>query len=211
MENERIKKVSRYFNEMKVGRTQGGGSFIAVEMQFPANWVVVDNLKEKFGVDAYPHKGLTYFSTSLDNGFDRLFDAIDYNIEKMKAAEERKRLLEEKRKELVSLFSDENNSLEHLKKLVFATEWINENGMRVLSRFDEENINPEPQKIYEIGKAIPECNMMTTTLIHNGDTPPTTFSDNNIQEAIDDETDDYYETDDYETAVKMNIKNKNDK
>lgn len=200
MENDRIKKVSRYFNEMKVGRTQGGGSFIAVEMQFPANWVIVDNLKEKFGVDAYPHNGLTYFSTSLDNGFDLLFDAIDYNIEKMKAAEERKRLLEEKRKELVSLFSDENNSLEHLKNLVFAREWINENGMRELSRFDD----PEPLKIYETDKAIPVSNMMTTTLIHNGDTPPTTFSDSDIQEAIDYGTDDYYETDDYATEEKIN-------
>ena len=208
MENDRIKKVSRYFNEMKVGRTQGGGSFIAVEMQFPANWVIVDNLKEKFGVDAYPHNGLTYFSTSLDNGFDLLFDAIDYNIEKMKAAEERKRLLEEKRKELVSLFSDENNSLEHLKNLVFAREWINENGIRELSRFDDS----EPLKIYETDKAIPVSNMMTTTLIHNGDTPPTTFSDSDIQEAIDYETDDYYETNDYATEEKINEnKNKNDK
>ena len=204
MENDRIKKVSRYFNEMKVGRTQGGGSFIAVEMQFPANWVIVDNLKEKFGVDAYPHNGLTYFSTSLDNGFDLLFDAIDYNIEKMKAAEERKRLLEEKSKELVSLFSDEYNSLDRLKKLVFATEWINENGMKELIRFDEECINPAPLKTYETDKAIPESNMMTTTLIHNGDTPPTTFSDSNVQEAIDYETDDYYETDGYATEEKIN-------
>lgn len=204
MENERIKKVSAYFNEMKVGRTDKGGSFIAVEMTFPASWVIVDNLKQKFGVEANQYQGKTYFSTSLDNGFDKLFDAIDYNIEKMKAAEERKELLKEKTKELISLFSDENNSLNSLRKLVFGTETIEDNGVKTIYPFgkvpDDKPLNDdkpfnmddyltrmEARRTKEDGQPakasdLPECRMTTTTFVHKVPTAPTTLPDEEDEE-----------------------------
>ena len=46
-----------------------------------------------------------------------MFDAIEYNIEKMKEAIERAQLLSEKTKELKRIFEDENISISQLRTL----------------------------------------------------------------------------------------------
>lgn len=122
MDNERIKKLFPYFNKFEVGISEKKETYMILSMQFPDNWVVVDDIKTKFGVDTYLYQGLTIFSSDINTPIDNIFDAVDYNIEKMKAAEERKRLLVAKNKQLVMLFADESNSLESLRNLVFGTE-----------------------------------------------------------------------------------------
>ena len=60
-----------------------------------------------------------YFITEMEVGFDTVFDAIDYNIEKMMILEERSQLFKTKVEELKELFGDEKISIESLRTLEF--------------------------------------------------------------------------------------------
>lgn len=122
---ERIKNIEEYFLGMDVK-----DGLVSVAVKFPRKWMILDGLDEKYGVvideckntQGSPYakeSGSFYFATSLEDGFDAAFDAIDENISVMKAAEERVELLEAKTNELKALFSDEENSLEKLKTLEF--------------------------------------------------------------------------------------------
>ena len=118
---ERIEKISQYFKEMQI-TTVNGKQVIYVVVSFPRNWIIDENIEEKFGIVVSQGTNMTdyYFCTDIDSGEEVLFDAIDYNIEKMKEAIERAQLLSIKTKELKSLFEDESITIEELRSLTIS-------------------------------------------------------------------------------------------
>lgn len=117
---QRIEKISQYFKEMQITNVDGN-QVIYVVVSFPRNWIIDENIESKFGITVLHGNEPSeyYFSTDIDSGEEVLFDAIDYNIEKMQEAIERAQLLSNKTRELKSLFENENISIESLRTLTF--------------------------------------------------------------------------------------------
>ena len=114
---ERIKKIEPYFKEMQI-ITVEKEPVIYVVVEFPYGWVIDEELEPKFNITIRKgeHSGEFYFCSEIKNGEETVFDAIEYNIEKMKEAIERAQLLSEKTKALKQLFEDESASILQLRK-----------------------------------------------------------------------------------------------
>lgn len=116
---ERINKLGTYFHKMEIVTIEDK-QIIYVAIVFPNGWIIDSDLEEKYNVtverDSY---GTYYFATEIENGVDTVFDAIDYNITKMKDAIERSKLLSEKTLELKRLFENEEIPVESLRNLTF--------------------------------------------------------------------------------------------
>lgn len=123
----RIKQIETYFKEMQIV-TIDGKQVIYVIVNFPYGWVIDEEIEEKYNVtiSSGEYNGEFYFCTEIENGEEKVFDAIEYNIEKMKEAIERAQLLSEKTKELKRIFENENITLPQLRNLKIV--------------YDEENI-----------------------------------------------------------------------
>lgn len=117
---ERIGKIKEYFKEMQIV-TVDGEQIIYVIVNFPYGWVIDESLETKFDVSVQEGEYPTefYFATNIDNGEGKIFDAIEYNIEKMKDAIERAQLLKAKIAELKDIFQNENITLPELRSLRF--------------------------------------------------------------------------------------------
>ena len=117
---ERIKKIEPYFKEMQI-ITVEKEPVIYVVVEFPYEWVIDEELEPKFNITISKgeHSGEFYFCSEIKNGEENVFDAIEYNIGKMKEAIERAQLLSEKTKALKQLFEDESVSILQLRKLKF--------------------------------------------------------------------------------------------
>ena len=119
--SERIKKLGRYFNEMQIIE-ENGVNIIYVAVTFPSRWIIDEDFAKKKSVTVVDgnNPGQYYFCTELDGeGSDAIFDVIDDNIEKMKEAIERAKLLETKTRELKNMFENEEISIEKLRTLRF--------------------------------------------------------------------------------------------
>lgn len=116
---ERINKLGTYFHKMEIVTIEDK-QIIYVAIVFPNGWIIDSDLEEKYNItverDSY---GTYYFATEIENGVDTVFDAIDYNITKMKDAIERSKLLSEKTLELKRLFENEEIPVESLRNLTF--------------------------------------------------------------------------------------------
>lgn len=119
---DRIKKISQYFKGMQITTTDDGSQVVYVVVSFPNGWIVDEELEEKFGITISQGTNMSeyYFCTDIDSGEQVLFDAIDYNIDKMKEAIERAQLLSKKTSELKDIFTDENVTIEQLRTLTFS-------------------------------------------------------------------------------------------
>lgn len=119
---ERIKKISEYFKEMQVIDVDGVQT-IYVVVKFPNGWKIDNTLEEKYKtiVEVGNEPNEFYFFTELENE-ENVFNAIEYNIEKMKDAIERATLLKQKINELKELFQDESISIQTLRTLNFKME-----------------------------------------------------------------------------------------
>ena len=113
---ERIEKIGEYFDSMSVAATNG---IIYVRVHFPKGWGCSEVTKHNFNVSAVNDEipGYVYFFSKMEEGFDRIFDAIDYNISFNKEAEVKVSLLKEKIEELKTIF--ENEDVDTLKTLEF--------------------------------------------------------------------------------------------
>lgn len=118
---DRIKKLGKYFQGMQIVTTDDGSQVIYVIVRFPYNWIIDDDIEKKFGVTVAQGSSAEeyYFCTDIETGEQVLFDAIEYNIDKMKEAIERTQLLSRKTNELKSIFEDENVTIEELRTLKF--------------------------------------------------------------------------------------------
>lgn len=117
---QRILALGNYFRGLQVSIDDNNNKLVIVTLRFPDNWVIADELSNKFGVTVMKGNGSEYyFAIEISNGFSKVFDAVEYNIEKMKRAQERADLLKKKASELHNLFADENIPLEKLRALSF--------------------------------------------------------------------------------------------
>ena len=151
---ERIENVKQYFKGMQVENLEGA-NIIYVIVQFPPRWIIDEDIKDKFGVSivqGQDYPGQFYFCAEMEKGFDVVFDAIEYNVEKMLTAQERASLLKQKVQELQRLFMDESISIESLRTLDFTyktnfskirKKTAKTNEKNTISLDKEDLINPE--------------------------------------------------------------------
>ena len=116
---EKTKRISEYFKEMQVV-TVDGVQMIYVIVNFPNGWTIDKMTEEKFStiVEIGNAPNEYYFFTEIDNE-DKIFDAIEYNIKKMKDTIERTNLFKQKSDELKKIFQNENYTIQDLKTLEF--------------------------------------------------------------------------------------------
>lgn len=114
---DRIEKLGSYFNSMNVAAENG---IIYVLVQFPKGWGCSEVTEHNFNVKAVrdnENVGCFYFFANLEVGFDKVFDAIEYNIKFNEEAQAKVNLLREKIEELKNIF--ENEDINTLKTLEF--------------------------------------------------------------------------------------------
>lgn len=112
--NERIRNVGKYFAMFNVH-----DGVVCVGVRFPDKWTLFDaqTICDEFNILIKSKDGVTFFLCDINDGFDPVFDAVDFIIEQNKSLEEKTNLLKQKVEELRSLFEQE--SLEKLKTLQF--------------------------------------------------------------------------------------------
>jgi hypothetical protein len=113
---ERINKLGDYFKGMQVSAENG---IIYVTVQFQKGWACSEVTEHNFGVKAVQDEtpGVFFFFTDMEVGFDKVFDAIEYNINFNEEAQAKVNLLREKIEELRTIF--ENEDIDTLKTLEF--------------------------------------------------------------------------------------------
>ncbi len=114
---DRIAKLGKAFQRMEIISNEVDGQQVYVAVSLPANWIVDDRTQEKFGVGHTTSNGVTFFWGALEDGENNVFDAIDYNIEQNRTAQEKANLFEEKVKELQSIFTNDDYTIEQLRSL----------------------------------------------------------------------------------------------
>lgn len=142
---DRIKKIEPYFKEMQIVTVEDS-QIIYIVVEFPIDWVIADDLEETYNVSVGNgnYGGEYIFCTPIDNGEEKIFDAIEENIEKMKEAIERSQLLGEKIKELRNIFEDENVTINQLRQLKM--ELPEHNEIIQIGKKKEKNKNEETEK-----------------------------------------------------------------
>lgn len=113
---DRINKLNPYFKEMQVNAANG---IIYITIQFPKGWGCSELTEHDFNVKTAQDKdtGLFYFFTEINCGFDKIFDAIEYNIKFNEEAQIKVDLLRDKIDELTLIFEKED--IDTLKTLEF--------------------------------------------------------------------------------------------
>ena len=113
---ERIERLGMYFNSMNVSAEN---NIIYVRVQFPKGWGCSELTEYNFNVKSVTDKipGYFYFFTNMEIGFDKIFDAIEFNIRFNEEAQAKVSLLREKIEELKDIF--ENEDINVLKTLEF--------------------------------------------------------------------------------------------
>lgn len=113
---DRIKNISEYFIGMQMSTED---NVVYVRTRFPEKWVISELLEDNFKVRGIQDKknNTQFFFTGIENGFDAVFDAIDFTIQMNKSALERLDLFKEKVEELKELFDSED--IEKLRRLEF--------------------------------------------------------------------------------------------
>jgi hypothetical protein len=113
---ERIEKLGQYFNSMNLSSDNG---IIYVRVQFPKGWGCSEVTEHNFNVKSVKDDipGYFYFFADMEIGFDKVFDAIEYNIQFNEEAQAKVGLLKEKIEELKYIFEKED--IDVLKTLEF--------------------------------------------------------------------------------------------
>ena len=113
---ERIERLGMYFHSMNVAAEN---NIIYVRVQFPKGWGCSELTEYNFNVKSVTDEipGYFYFFANMEIGFDKIFDAIEYNIQFNEEAQAKVSLLREKIEELKDIF--ENEDINVLKTLEF--------------------------------------------------------------------------------------------
>lgn len=100
-----------------------GEQYIYVAVIFHQKWDVdKEKTSEKFSVDSYGTDDGTntfYFVAPLETGFDAVFDAVEFNVQRNKTKIEKAEIFKEKYTEFVNIFENEEVTPEMLKTLEF--------------------------------------------------------------------------------------------
>ena len=113
---ERIEKLGTDFHSMNVAAEN---NIIYVRVQFPKGWGCSELTEYNYKVTAVKDEvpGYFYFFADMEIGFDKVFDAIEYNIQFNEEAQTKVTLLREKIEELKNIFETEDINV--LKTLEF--------------------------------------------------------------------------------------------
>lgn len=113
---ERIKKLGAYFNNLNISSEN---NIIYVHVKFPKGWGCSEVTEHNFNVKCVQDEipGYFYFYADIEVGFDKLFDAIEFNIKFNEEVQAKVELLKCKIEELKDLFEIED--IETLKTLEF--------------------------------------------------------------------------------------------
>ena len=113
---ERIERLGTYFHSMNVAAEN---NIIYVRVQFPKGWGCSELTEYNFNVTAVADEipGYFYFFSNMEVGFDKIFDAIEFNIQFNEEAQAKVTLLREKIEELKMIFETEDITV--LKTLEF--------------------------------------------------------------------------------------------
>lgn len=102
--NDRIKKLGNYFQKMNIAE-----GIVFITVNFPKDWKISSKITEKYNVkvmNTEDGKGF-YFATQIENGFEKIFDAIEETINFNEVAGIKRALFIEKIKELQDIFEEE--------------------------------------------------------------------------------------------------------
>lgn len=129
---KRIEKIGNYFNSMNLSSENG---IIYIRVHFPKGWGCSEVTEHNFNVKSVQDEipGYFYFFADMEIGFDKVFDAIEYNIQFNEEAQAKVRLLREKIEELKDIF--ENEDINILKTLEFKYK------KRRLKKIKEQDLN----------------------------------------------------------------------
>lgn len=129
---KRIEKIGNYFNSMNLSSENG---IIYIRVHFPKGWGCSEVTEHNFNVKSVQDEipGYFYFFADMEIGFDKVFDAIEYNIQFNEEAQAKVRLLREKIEELKDIF--ENEDINILKTLEFKYK------KRKLKKIKEQDLN----------------------------------------------------------------------
>lgn len=118
--SDRIKSLGNFFKEMQITNINNQ-QVIYVVVNFPNGWMIDDEIYDKYKVQVQEgtNRGEYYFCADIETGENAIFDAIEYNVNKMKSAIERANLLRAKIEELKRIFEDESVTLDQLRDLKF--------------------------------------------------------------------------------------------
>ena len=129
---KRIEKIGNYFNSMNLSSENG---IIYIRVHFPKGWGCSEVTEHNFNVKSVQDEipGYFYFFADMEIGFDKVFDAIEYNIQFNEEAQAKVKLLREKIEELKDIF--ENEDINILKTLEFKYK------KRKLKKINEQDLN----------------------------------------------------------------------
>lgn len=104
---ERIERLGTYFASMNVAAEN---NLIYVQVKFPQSWGCSELTEYNFNVKAVRDEmpGYFYFFADMTVGFDKIFDAIEFNINFNEEAQAKVTLLREKIEELKNIFEVED-------------------------------------------------------------------------------------------------------
>lgn len=114
---DRIAKLGKSFRKMEIVSNEVDGQQVYVAVALPSNWIVDERTEEKFGVGHTTDNGITFFWGALEDGENNVFDAIEYNIEQNRTAQEKANLFEEKVRDLQNIFTNDEYTIEQLRSL----------------------------------------------------------------------------------------------
>ena len=112
---ERINKLGTYFKGMQVSAEN---NIVYVTVQFERGWACSEVTEHNFNVKVVQDEvpGVFYFFAEMEVGFEKIFDAIEYNIKFNEDAQVKVNLLRAKIDELRDIFESEDiNTLKTLE------------------------------------------------------------------------------------------------
>ena len=124
---KRIEKIKDYFVEMKIIIMKDDNDqdthVIYVTVKLPEKWIIDETTEEKYGVSYIPGdkswENQFSFFAELKTGIDKVFDAIDYNVQSNIIAEKKVSILHDKMEALKKMFQNEKYDVTDLESLDF--------------------------------------------------------------------------------------------
>jgi hypothetical protein len=138
---ERIERLGMYFHSMNVAAEN---NIIYVRVQFPKGWGCSELTEYNFNVKSVTDEipGYFYFFANMEIGFDKIFDAIEFNIQFNEEAQAKVSLLREKIEELKDIF--ENEDINVLRTLEFKYKKKKPKSIK-----SQKTVTEEPKEIVE--------------------------------------------------------------
>lgn len=151
----RIEKIGDYFKSCNIAE-----SVIYTLVNFPNQWIVPDKdtMKEMYGVevtkDSTPN--CFYFFTTINNGTDAVFDAVEYTVTINKAIEEKSKLFEKALNDLKEMFTNEDD-INVLKTLTmsFKSKKAKKKSVKKQKEEDKKTVDETPSKTNETPQISP--------------------------------------------------------